>query len=110
MTAPARVPAAAYAMSERELEQHVRRLCEDLGLAVNHFPDSRRSWLPGFPDLEIFGSRILHRELKTQHGKLSVDQRRVGSRIEQAGGDWCVWRPAELFDGTIARQLAAIRG
>lgn len=108
MTVPARIPAAAYAMSERELEEQVRRLCKDLGLAVSHFTDSRRSWLPGWPDLEILGMSIIHRELKSQHGRLTVDQRRAGSRIMRAGGDWQVWRPAELLDGTIARQLQAI--
>jgi len=109
VTTPVRVPAAAYAMTERELEEHVRALCKDFGLAVNHFPDSRRSWLPGFPDLVVFGSAVLWRELKSQHGSLSVDQRRIGSRISHAGGDWAVWRPQHLFDGTIGRQLAAIR-
>ena len=104
----ARVPAAAYAMKEQELERHIRRMCGDLGLAVNHFADSRRSWLPGFPDLEIFGTRILHRELKSQHGRLTVDQRWVGSRIGRSGGDWAVWRPADLLGGVIFRQLAAI--
>jgi len=81
----ARVPAAAYAMKEQELERHIRRMCGDLGLAVNHFADSRRSWLPGFPDLEIFGTRI-----------------------GRSGGDWAVWRPADLLGGVIFRQLAAI--
>lgn len=95
-------------MSERELEQRVREICGLYGLAVSHFHDSRRSWLPGFPDLEIIGTAILHRELKSQGGTLSADQRRVGSIIAKAGGDWAVWRPADFMDGTIHRQLAAI--
>ena len=95
-------------MTERELEVAVRLLCDQLGLAVNHFPDSRRSWLPGWPDAEILGKRILHREFKGSNGVLQPDQRRVGSLITKAGGDWAVWRPRDLLDGTIRRQLEAI--
>lgn len=95
----------ASAWSERDLEEAVRALCVHLGLEVNHFPDSRRSWLPGWPDLEILGTRIIHRELKTQRGVLSPAQRRVGSRIMKAGGDWAVWRPADYLDGTIEHKL-----
>jgi hypothetical protein len=95
-------------MSEAELQRLVAELCARLGLAHYHTHDSRRSE-PGFPDSVIIGSGILFRELKSRDGVLKPEQRRWGSRIERAGGDWAVWRPSDLLDGTILNQLLAIR-
>lgn len=95
-------------MTEAELMEEVRRMCEALRLDVFHVRDSRGSWGPGFPDLVIAGTRILFRECKSHHGSLQPDQRRWGSKIQRGGGDWCVWRPRDLADGTIAAQLTAI--
>ena len=101
----------AFAMPEDRgpdsLDAHVRRLMKDLGLEGFHVRNSIGS-RRGFPDWEIWGTRILHRELKSERGALSVDQRRVGSLITRAGGDWAVWRPADLLNGTITRQLHRI--
>jgi len=101
----------AYSMAEDKgsdsLDAHVRKLMKDLGLEWMHVRNSIGS-RRGFPDLEIWGTRILHRELKREDGRLTVDQRRVGSLIAKAGGDWAVWRPSDLLSGVIARQLAAI--
>lgn len=91
------------------LDSHVRRLMKDFGLDGFHCRNSIGS-RRGFPDWEIWGTSVIWRELKTERGTLSVDQRRVGSLITRAGGDWSTWRPRDLFDGTIARQLAAIAG
>ena len=103
--------AIAFAMTEDtgpdSLDAHVRKLMADLrleGMHVRNSVGSRR----GFPDWEIWGNRILWRELKSERGTLTVDQRRVGSLITKAGGDWAVWRPQHLVDGTIARQLARV--
>ena len=100
----------AAGMSEAQLQSAVRRLCGDLGLAVEHVEDSLngRTWLPGMPDLVIFGKEILFRELKNSGNSLSPKQRRVRAIIVAAGGDYAVWRPMDLLDGTIARQLTAI--
>lgn len=95
-------------MSEAELQRLVAELCARLGLAHYHTYDSRRSE-PGFPDSVIIGSAILYRELKSRDGVLKPEQRRWGSRITRAGGDWCVWRPRDWDDGTIMRQLMEIR-
>ena len=98
-------PRAAQ-MPERELQEHVRQLCADLGLYHYHPHNSARS-APGWPDSTIIGrGGILYRELKTEHGSLSADQRHVGALIRQAGGNWAVWRPRDLLDGTIGRELA----
>jgi hypothetical protein len=95
----------AAAMTERELQEHVRQLCAGLGLFHYHPHNSRRS-APGWPDSVIIGAGgIRFRELKTEHGVLSPEQRRVGELITRAGGNWAVWRPRHLVDRTIAREL-----
>lgn len=100
-------PAAAW--SETELREWVRSQCRTLGLDAQYIHDSRRCWLPGWPDLWIAGDGgILYRELKDHRGTLSLDQRRVGSRITRSGGDWALWRPRDAVDGTIVRQLLKI--
>jgi hypothetical protein len=98
----------ARAMSERELQDSIRRLCDDLGLAVQHIHDPRRSWLVGWPDLVIVGNGIIYRELKSERGTLSPEQRAVGDRLELAGADFAVWRPRHLLDGSIAQRLAEL--
>jgi hypothetical protein len=99
---------AARAMTETELQDRIRGLCADLGLTVQHIHDPRRSWLPGWPDLVIIGTRAIWRELKSEHGSLTPEQRDVGNRLTRAGQDWAIWRPRDLLDGTIGRQLADV--
>lgn len=98
----------AYAMSETELQENIRDLCKVLRLPVQHIHDSRRCWLPGWPDVVVFGSRIIYRELKSETGSLSPEQRSVGSRIAKAGGDWSLWRPRDWTSGVIRRELEEI--
>jgi hypothetical protein len=102
MTAAA--PARAYAMLEAQLQQAVMDLCKLLGLDCFHVRNSR-GMQPGWPDLVIVGTRVLYRELKSEAGSLSPDQRRVGSRLAAAGADWAMWRPRDLRNGVVERQL-----
>lgn len=108
-----RIDPRAAAMTERELQEHVRQLCADLDLYHYHPHNSRRS-APGWPDSVIVSrGGILFRELKTEHGSLSPEQRHVGDLITRAGGNWRVWRPRDLLDGQIAKELtelAAVQG
>jgi serine/threonine protein kinase len=98
-------PRAAQ-MPERDLQEQVRQLCAGLGLYHYHPHNSRHS-APGWPDSTIIGrGGILHRELKTEHGSLSPEQRHVGELIRQAGGNWRLSRPRDLLDGSIGRELA----
>ena len=101
------VSGAAAAMTEAELDRAVRALLADLGLFGFHPYDSRRS-APGWPDWTIIGSRVLFRELKTQDGRLSSAQRTVLYLLQSAGQDAGTWRPADLLNGTIAKELGAI--
>ena len=95
-------------MPERDLQDRIRSMCAALGLEVQHIEDSRRSWLPGWPDLVIFGTATLWRELKSAAGTLTPEQRACGSRITRSGGDWAVWRPVDLYSGHIETRLQEI--
>jgi hypothetical protein len=98
-------------VTEAQFEDAVARLCQLRGVLRFHVIDSRRVvTLKGWPDDVLIGRRgILWRELKTECGELSPEQRTVGRALVQAGADWKVWRPADLDDGTITRELEAIR-
>jgi hypothetical protein len=97
----------ADTMSEKQLQEHVRKLCRDLGLFHYHSFDSRRSE-PGFPDSVICKKGLLYRELKSQTGRLSLAQIRTGRILAEAGADWKTWRPQDLIDGTIMKELQEI--
>lgn len=90
------------------LEANLRALMKDMnlwGFHVRNSIGSERGW----PDWVITGPRgALFRELKSERGVLSPDQRRVGSMLTRAGLDWAVWKPRDLFSGVIAAQLAGI--
>lgn len=90
------------------LEAGLLRLMADLGLYGFHARNSRGCTGPGWPDWVIVGHRVLYRELKSEAGRLSPDQRAVADRLIKAGADWAVWRPTQLLDGTIARELAEL--
>ena len=106
-----RDPRAAVMPEDRgpnSLDAHVRRLIADLGLFGYHTRNSKGS-APGWPDWVIVGrGGILYRELKTEHGAPTAAQRHVGDLITRAGGDWAVWRPRDLLDGSVGRQLATL--
>ena len=102
-------PAYAAAMSEAELMEAIRAMVGDLSLHAFHAADSRRSWGPGFPDLVIAGlGGCIYREVKTETGSLSADQRRWGYVLQASGQRYAIWRPRHLVDGTIGRELAAV--
>jgi hypothetical protein len=99
-------------MTEAELQEHVRILARDLGLYHFHVHDSRRSQ-GGWPDsviVNLITGRILYRELKTQAGQLTSEQKALGYALTAGGHDWQVWRPADLLDGTIQAQLCDLAG
>lgn len=90
------------------LDGHVRRLTKDLGLWGYHPLNSIGSQ-PGWPDWVLIGDGgILFRELKSETGTVSVEQRRVGSMLMRHGLDWSIWRPRDLFSGRIQQELARI--
>jgi hypothetical protein len=109
LTARERVPTwtsrQAAAMSERDLQATVTGICDLLHLDHWHVLTSK-GMRPGWPDLVIIGpAKVIYRELKSERGSLTPDQRRVGSLLARAGCDWAVWRPRDLVSGVIPDQL-----
>lgn len=99
-------------MLEEELRAEVTEKCAERRYLCHHTNDSRRDDdpAPGWPDCVIVGpGGIIFRELKSDEGRLSLAQIDAGRLIAWAGGSWNVWRPADLADGTIDRQLDALR-
>jgi len=101
----------AAGMTERQLEDGIRRILKDLpSLLWYHTHDSRRS-PSGFPDLVTVGPwGILYRELKKEKGRLTKAQQEWLNALSSAGANAGVWRPNALLSGQIARELAAIAG
>lgn len=108
---PTRRVQAASMLEDRgpgSLEAHLKQLMNHYGLWGFHVRNSIGS-ARGWPDWVILGPRgALFRELKSERNGLTPDQRSVGSKLTRAGLDWGVWRPSDLLNGVIARQLAAI--
>jgi hypothetical protein len=108
MTAARRADYAAR-MPERELQQLVADLCKLLGLPHFHVQHSR-GMNPGWPDSVIIGTRVIYRELKSQRGILSPEQRATGAALKAAGADWAVWRPRDWLTGGIDLELRLLKG
>ncbi len=99
----------AAAMSEATLQARVVDLARELGYLAYHTHDSRRSQ-PGYPDLHLVSlrrGRSLMRELKTQTGRTSPDQKTWIAALHSAGVDVGIWRPMDLLDGTVLEHLTA---
>lgn len=95
----------AARMTEAVLQKRVRSLALTYGWKFQHPYDSRRSD-PGWPDCVIGRTgRLLVRELKKQKGRVSPDQREWLAILESCGIDAGIWRPVDLLDGTIEREL-----
>jgi hypothetical protein len=94
-------------MTERQLQQSVSDLCKWHKLYHYHTRDSRGS-AAGFPDLVIAGRWVLYVELKTERGKLTIDQAAWRDALIRAGADWRLWRPADWHSGEIREVLAGL--
>jgi len=92
------------------LESHLRAMLAELGLWGWHGKTSIGS-VSGWVDWVILGPGppyALFRELKTQDGTVTPEQRLVGIRLIRAGSDYAVWRPIDFLNGTMRRQLEAV--
>jgi len=107
-------------MSEAEFQTSVISLARMYGWRVQHaraVQMANGKWLTpiqgdaGFPDLILVkpGARggIIFAELKTDLGRVAPHQRDWLRAIDAAGGEVCVWRPADLQ--TIAERLSALK-
>ena len=98
--------ALANQMPERELQDLVRQTAIARGWLFYHTRNSRGSD-KGFLDCHIVrGKTRLVRELKTQTGKLTDEQKVWFAAHRLLGDDVDVWRPSHWYDGTIERELA----
>lgn len=98
-------------MTENQLLAAVRQLIKLNGLLGYHTHRSDRSE-PGFPDLTILhaaSGRLAFAELKTDKGRVTPAQRTwLDGLARTAGVLVYLWRPADLLDGTIHRELHAL--
>jgi hypothetical protein len=94
-------------MTEWQLMQSVTDLCRVFHLLCYHTRDSRGS-SAGFPDLVIVGSSILFAELKSQHGKPTIEQNVWRDGIREAAGMWALWRPEHWHSGEIRQTLETL--
>ena len=100
-------------MSEAELQTTVIKLAQRLGWIVAHFRPCRTEtgWRTpveadgkGFPDLVLVrpaspmgrAGRVIYVELKSESGKLTVDQKRWREALFDAGAETHVIRPRDL--------------
>jgi hypothetical protein len=99
----------AARMPEKELQALIADLCKLLGLLHFHVHHSR-GMTAGWPDSVIIGERVIYRELKSQRGILSPEQRATGDALKAAGADWKVWRPRDWLTGGIELELRLLKG
>jgi len=92
-------------MRAAELYAAVMRLTEVRELWVMHVPASA-TIAKGWPDLTILGSRgTIFRKLLDEHGQLHPNCSTVLNRLRRSGINAGVWRPEQLHDGTVEREL-----
>lgn len=100
----------ALKMSEAEWQQQVIDLAHLHGWRIAHFrpaQNARGDWRTpvaadgkGFPDLVLTRDRLLFAELKTDAGRLTVEQRHWLDALQRAGAEVAVWRPRD-FDRVL---------
>jgi hypothetical protein len=98
-------------VSEADLHGLIVEAAGWLNWWVYHTHDSRRSQ-PGWPDLVLVHrdtGHVLFRELKSERGRLTAEQREVLGYLALRH-DAGVWRPSDWSSGAVLAQLRARRG
>jgi hypothetical protein len=96
-------------LTEAELQTEVFKLCEQYGHMCFHSTDARLDHGPGYPDLTIVGQHgVIFAELKQQFAGHSREQTVWRYRLQAAGQDYRLWRPYDLFTGTIEDTLKTL--
>lgn len=97
-------------MSEKEWQAKVVEFARWNGWHVYHPYYSRRSE-PGWPDLSMIrNGRLVFVELKTRTGRITADQHRVLSLLDEcAGVEVYLWRPNDWPDvmRVLGRRVAS---
>lgn len=97
----------AKAMSEKQLQDQIIELAKRMGFISYHTHDSRRS-APGFPDLVLVHPkqrRVMWRELKSETGTPTPEQKVWISTLLLVGEDVDIWRPRDWVSGRIEKEL-----
>jgi hypothetical protein len=85
-----------FLQPEAALQNQVLALARLYNWRAYHTFDSRKS-PPGFPDLVLVrGKRLIFAELKTQRGRLTLDQSAWLEDLRATCAEVYVWRPADL--------------
>lgn len=95
-------------MLEKDFQAGVLKLARFHGFTLRYHTRNSRGSAPGFPDLVLVNTRtgrILWRELKTNKGRISPEQREWLDGLTAAGQDAGVWRPNDLDSGLILAEL-----
>lgn len=92
-------------MTENDLLKTVIAKCDEHGLYYYHNSSWKTGRKAGWPDIVIIGHGMLYRELKSETGPVKTAQADTGRRIAAAGGNWGIWRPADLDSGRIDSEL-----
>lgn len=99
----------AATVSEKDWQAQVLTIARTAGWMVFHPFDSRRS-TAGFPDLTLVrGPRLIFAELKTQKGRVSVEQQKWLDALREASAEVFVWRPSDLNSVVACLTLPARR-
>jgi hypothetical protein len=108
---PTKRLSSPYSISEEQFQQQVKELAQLLGYdLIYHNPDSRRMQA-GFPDLVLISTSrgaVLFRELKTKTGRVRPEQIKCLTTMQAAGLNAGVWRPEDLHNKHIERDLRGL--
>jgi VRR-NUC domain-containing protein len=82
-------------ITEKQFQAQVLELAQRLGWKTHHTWTQIHS-PAGFPDLVMArGSRIVFAELKSQKGRVTLEQRDWLARLRVAGAEAYLWRPED---------------
>jgi hypothetical protein len=83
-------------MNEREWQRHVVQLARYGGWLVFHVYEAKRV-VAGWPDLQLLRPpEYVVVELKTNKGRLTVEQESCLDRFQRCGIETHVWRPCDI--------------
>ena len=104
-------------MTEKEFQASVIEIAHTFGWKIAHFRtamNKRGAYMTpvaadgkGYPDLHLLHPERgvqMYRELKTDVGRLTSEQREWGAWLTVCGSDWAVWRPKDMTE--LARVLS----
>lgn len=99
----------AWDMPEADCQRKIIGHAKDLGYEDPYHTQFAIGSTRGFPDLvcaNLRSKRLVHVEIKDERRSLTVDQRKWRDWIIGTGGEWYLWRPRHLLNGTVDEILA----